>query len=94
MPRNAMLYICHGDEQMPKFHPCAKVQAALHAAGIEYDKVIGGKGSPVPFLRGGRDDMREAIGTTHLPSLVAPDGSVISGTKPILAWIAGHDARD
>jgi hypothetical protein len=64
------------------------VQEALHAAGIEYDKVIAGHGSPFPPLRkGSRDDLREATGDTKLPPLKLPDGTVLVHSRAILAWI-------
>ena len=34
----------------PRIHPCRRVQEALRAAGISYDKVIAAHGSPIPFL--------------------------------------------
>jgi hypothetical protein len=45
-----ILYVCHGDDEGPKRHPCRRVQEALRAAGIEYEKVIAGHGHPIPFL--------------------------------------------
>jgi len=55
------LYVCHGDEGGPRVHPCRRVQEALRAAGIEYEKVIAAHGSPIPFLRkGSREKLREA----------------------------------
>ena len=82
------LYVCHGDDGGPSFHPCRKVQEALRAAGIEYDKVIAAHGSPIPFLRkGSREKLRQATGTTKLPALKLPDGTVITNSRPILAWI-------
>src|SRR4051794_41584133 len=33
------LFVCHGDDNGPRIHPCRRVQEALRAAGIEYDKV-------------------------------------------------------
>ncbi len=85
------LYVCHGDEGGPKIHPCRRVQEALKAKGIAYDKVIGGHGNPIPFLRkGNREEMKAATGTTSLPTLVLPDGTVISHSRAILAWIAGQ----
>jgi hypothetical protein len=50
------LYVCHGDDGGPRVHPCRRVQEALRAAGIEYDKVIAAHGSPIPFLRKGPRD--------------------------------------
>ncbi|MGH2881558.1 MAG: glutathione S-transferase N-terminal domain-containing protein [Solirubrobacteraceae bacterium] len=83
------LYVCHGDEGGPKVHPCRRVQEAMHAKGIEYEKVIAGHGSPIPFLRkGSRDELKEVTGSTKLPTLKLPDGTVISHSRAILAWIA------
>ena len=69
-------------------HPCRRVQEALKAAGIEYDKVIAAHGSPIPFLRkGSRDELREQTGSTKLPVLKLPDGTIITPSKAIIAWI-------
>jgi glutathione S-transferase len=82
------LFVCHGDDHGPRFHPCRRVQEALRAAGIEYDKVIAGHGSPIPFLRrGSRAELRHATGTTKLPTLKLPDGTVITHSRAILAWV-------
>ena len=89
MPENPTLYVCHGDDEGPRFHPCRKVQEALREAGIEYEKVIAAHGSPIPFLRkGSREALREATGDTKLPTLQLADGTVIKHSKAILAWIA------
>ncbi len=88
MPENPTLYVCHGDDGGPKIHPCRRVQEALRAAGIEYEKVIAAHGSPIPFLRkGSREDLRAATGDTKLPALKLADGTVISPSKAIFAWI-------
>jgi glutathione S-transferase len=82
------LFVCHGDEGGPRIHPCRRVQEALHATGIEYEKVIAAHGSPIPFMRkGSRDDLREATGDTKLPALKLDDGTVIIQSRAILAWI-------
>jgi glutathione S-transferase len=82
------LYVCHGDDGGPRFHPCRRVQEALRAAGIEYKKVIAAHGSPIPFLRkGSRDALRAATGTEKLPTLKLADGSVISHSRDILEWV-------
>lgn len=82
------LFVCHGDDGGPGFHPCRRVQEALRAAGIEYNKVIGGHGSPIPFLRkGSRDALREATGGTKLPALKLSDGVVITHSRDILSWV-------
>jgi glutathione S-transferase len=65
------------------------VQEALRAAGIDYDKVIAGHGSPIPFLRkGSRKELRMATGTTKLPALKLSDGTVITNSRAILAWVS------
>jgi len=85
------LYVCHGDEGGPKIHPCRRVQEALHAAGIDYEKVVAAHGSPIPFLRkGSRDELRQATGSTRLPALKLADGTVITPSKAILAWVAAQ----
>ena len=90
------LYVCHGDDQGPKIHPCRRVQEALRAAGIEYEKVVAAHGNPIPFLRkGSREDLRAATGETRLPALKLPDGTVLTHSRAILRWIEqdGRAAR-
>ncbi|HTZ85518.1 MAG TPA: glutathione S-transferase N-terminal domain-containing protein [Solirubrobacteraceae bacterium] len=88
-----ILYVCHGDDGGPKMHPCKRVQDALRAAGIEYEKVIAAHGNPIPFLRkGSREELRAATGTTKLPTLKLADGTVISHAKGISAWIESRRA--
>jgi glutathione S-transferase len=82
------LYVCHGDEGGPRVHPCRRVQEAMRAKGIAYEKVIAGHGSPIPFLRkGSREDLRAATGDTKLPALMLPDGTVLTHSRAILAWV-------
>jgi glutathione S-transferase len=86
------LYVCHGDDQGPRMHPCRRVQEALHDAGIPYEKVIAAKGSPFPFLRkGSRQDLEQATGTDKLPTLRLPDGTVLSHSRAILRWVKEQD---
>jgi hypothetical protein len=87
------LFVCHGDEGGPRIHPCRRVQEALEAAGIEYEKVIGGHGSPIPFLRkGSREELEQQTGDTKLPTLKTADGEVFKGSREILAWISEQQA--
>jgi glutathione S-transferase len=82
------LYVCHGDEGGPRIHPCRRVQEALHDAGIEYEKVVAAHGSPIPFLRkGSREELRQATGATKLPTLKLHDGTVLTHSRAIFAWI-------
>src|ERR1700756_5004649 len=72
------LFVCHGDDGGPRVHPCRRVQEAMREAGIDYDKVIAGHGSPIPFLRkGSREELRAATGQEKLPALKLPDGQVL-----------------
>ena len=88
MSERPTLYVCHGDDGGPRVHPCRRVQEALRAAGIEYEKVIAAHGSPIPFLRrGSRDELREATGATKLPALKLPDGTVLTHSRSILKWV-------
>jgi len=87
------LFVCHGDEGGPRIHPCRRAQEALEVAGIEYEKVIGGHGSPIPFLRkGSREELRQQTGDTKLPTLKTADGEVFKGSREILAWISEQQA--
>jgi glutathione S-transferase len=86
-----ILFVCHGDDGGPRAHPCRRVQRAMRAAGIDYEKVIAGHGSPLPFLRRGpREELRQATGATALPALKLPDGTVITHSRAILAWVAAQ----
>ena len=86
--QNPTLFVCHGDQGGPRIHPCRRVQEALQARGVEYEKVIGGHGSPLPFLRkGSRDEVQAATGDTKLPSLKLADGTVLKHSREILAWV-------
>ncbi|HWC87551.1 MAG TPA: glutathione S-transferase N-terminal domain-containing protein [Solirubrobacteraceae bacterium] len=85
------LFVCHGDGGGPKMHPCRRVQEALRGAGIDYNKVVAARGNAIPFLRkGSRDALREATGAEKLPALKLPDGTVMTHSREILAWIKGQ----
>ena len=89
MAETPTLYVCHGDDEGPRVHPCRRVQEALRAAEIDYDKVIAAPGHPIPFLRkGSREALREATGDTKLPALKLPDGTIVTHSRAILAWIS------
>jgi len=83
------LYVCHGDDQGPRIHPCRRVQEELRSAGIEYEKVIAAHGHPIPFLRkGSRGELRQATGDTKLPALKLPDETVLIHSRAIKDWIS------
>ena len=88
MTEKPTLFVCHGDDGGPRFHPCRRVQEALREAGIGYEKVVAAHGSPIPFLRkGSRDHLLKATGTKKLPTLKLQDGRVIVHSRAILAWV-------
>ena len=88
MDAKPTLYVCHGDEGGPRMHPCRRVQEALRDAGIDYEKVVAAHGSPIPFLRkGSREELRAATGQEKLPALKLSDGTVLTPSRAILAWI-------
>jgi glutathione S-transferase len=92
MAETPTLFVCHGDGGGPRVHPCRRVQESLRAAGIEYDKVVAAHGSPLPFLRkGSREELREATGDTKLPTLKLADGTVLTHSRAIFAWIGRQE---
>ena len=83
-----VLFVCHGDDSGNRLHPCRRVQEALRGADIEYEKVIAGHGSPWPWMRkGSREELRQATGTTKLPTLKLRDGTVLTHSRAIIAWV-------
>jgi len=88
MAEKPTLYVCHGDDEGPKIHPCRRVQEAMRAKGIEYEKVVAAHGNPIPFLRkGSRDELEAATGAKKLPALKLADGTVLTHSKAILRWV-------
>jgi glutathione S-transferase len=46
------------------------------------------RGSAAPPLRrGSREELRQATGDTKLPALRLPDGTVLTHSRTILAWV-------
>ena len=87
------LYVCHVDEKMPLFHPCAKANKALDKAGVAHEKVVYGEGKPFgKGTEGTRPDLLELSGQEKLPVLVLPGGETVAGSKPIIKWAKEHRA--
>ena len=87
-PTKPTLYVCHGDDGGPRVHPCRRVQEAMRAKGLDYDKVLSGHGSPWPWRRqGSREELRQATGDIKLPALKLPDGTVLTHSRAILGWV-------
>lgn len=81
------LYVCHGDDEGLRFHPCRRVQEALREKGIAYEKVIAGHGNPIPLLRkGSRERLEAETGTDKLQTLKLPDGTVLVHSRAIIDW--------
>jgi hypothetical protein len=94
MAEKPVLYVCHGDDGGPKIHPCRRVQEGLRSANIDYDKVIAAHGNPIPFLRkGSRDELQAATGATKLPAMKLSDGTVLTHSRAILAWVGEQKPR-
>jgi hypothetical protein len=88
------LFVCDGDDGGARIHPCRRVQEALRAADIHYEKVIAGHCNPLPFLRNeSREHLRAATGATKLPALELPDGTIVTHSRTILAWIDTQTGR-
>ena len=88
-----ILYVCHGDDGGPRVHPCRRVQEAMRAKGLAYEKVVAAHGSPLPFLRkGSREELQQATGEKKLPALKLPDGTVITHSRAILASVEQQPA--
>lgn len=87
MAEKPTLYVCHGDERGAPIHPCARVQKAMKDKGIAYEKVVAAQGNPLPFLRGSREELRQATGDAKLPALKLADGTVLTHSKAILGWV-------
>ncbi len=88
------LFVCDGDDGGAPIHPCRRVQKALRAVDIHYEKVIAGHCHPLPFLRNeSRDQLQAATGATKLPALKLPDGTIITHSRAILAWIDTQTRR-
>ena len=87
------LYVCHGDDGGPRVHPCRRVQEALRAKGIAYEKVVAAHGNPIPFLRkGSREELERATGSKKLPALKLANGTVLTNSKEILRWVSEQRA--
>ncbi|MBI3494806.1 glutathione S-transferase domain-containing protein [Candidatus Saccharibacteria bacterium] len=82
------LYVCFTTGGS-KEHPCAKAYQSLIKAGyepeIEAVKGIGFLSKPLPNTAG-RKKMTKLKGNHHVPTLVLDDGTVVDGSKVIVAW--------
>jgi glutathione S-transferase len=88
------LYLCADGKSMPTMHPCGKAAKALDDAGIEYQikTVRGGLLKPWTWPSRGRDraEVKQLSGKSGVPILVLDDGTVVSGSGPIVKWAREH----
>lgn len=91
------LYICYGLFKSPRpgGHPCANAHAALRGAGYEPEIV---KSYGLGILPGvfnmtkGRRAVKRLTGNYMVPTLVLDDGTVIDGSREIVAWARANQA--
>jgi hypothetical protein len=86
-----ILYTCGGRTHGASFplvkHACGVAAKALDEGGHEYEvEVVGGFKNLPGSRRGKRDRIVELTGQEDVPVLVTDDGSVVQGSKPIVAW--------
>ena len=90
-----ILYTCpaqkHGTSTPVIKHPCGMAAKALDDAGLSYElKVVGGFKN-VPFSRRGkRQEIIDLTGQADVPVLVTEDGSIVAGSREIVAWVKDH----
>jgi glutathione S-transferase len=90
MSEKPTLFVCHIDDGGPPPHACKRAQRALRAAGVDFDKVVAGRGIPFGlFTTGRRPELKKLSGQEKLPVLQLADGSTINGSSNIIAW--AHD---
>ncbi len=91
------LYICYGlfPSPRPGGHPCANAHHALRDAGYEPEVVKSyGLGIlPRVFnLTKGRQEVERLTGNRMVPTLLLDDGTVIDGSREIVAWAKANPA--
>lgn len=93
------LYVCYGTfaaPLRPGGHPCANAHDALIAAGYEPEVVRSyGLGLLPGWLNAtpGRREVERLTGNRFVPTLVLDDGTVVDGSKQIVAWARANPAR-
>jgi glutathione S-transferase-like protein len=92
------LYVCYGTFTVtprPGGHPCGNAYRALRNAGHD-PEVIKSYGLgilPEVFNQTrGRREVRRLTGNSMVPTLQLDDGTVIDGSKEIVAWAEANPA--
>jgi hypothetical protein len=92
------LYVCYGTFPTPRpgGHPCANAYHALRDAGYEPQivKSYGLGMLPKAFnLTKGRQEVERLTGNRMVPTLVLDDGSLVDGSREIVAWAQANPAK-
>jgi hypothetical protein len=91
------LYVCYGLFKSPRpgGHPCRNAHEALRDAGYDPQvvKAYGLGVLPKIFnMTKGRQEVERLTGNRMVPALVLDDGSVIDGSREIVAWAGANPA--
>jgi hypothetical protein len=91
------LYVCWGTFPTPRpgGHPCRSAYRALTDAGHDPEKILSYGFAPLPAALNqtrGRREVQELTGNRWVPTLVLDDGTVIDGSKEIVAWAKANPA--
>ncbi len=91
------LYVCYGTFKLPEpgGHVCANAYEALREAGHnpEVVKAYGLGRLPRIFnMTKGRQEVEKLTGNRMVPTLLLDDGTVIDGSKEIVAWARANPA--
>jgi hypothetical protein len=91
------LYVCYGTFSTPRpgGHPCANAYHALRDAGHEPDVIRSYGFGLLPGVFNqtrGRREVQKLTGNSWVPTLVLDDGTVVDGSREIVAWAGANPA--
>jgi hypothetical protein len=93
------LYVCYGTWTAGKplhAHPCGEAHKAVVDAGHKPDVIrsygLGLLPGAINDLTQGRREVKELTGNYWVPVLVLDDGTVIQGSKKVIAWARANPA--
>jgi Glutathione S-transferase, N-terminal domain len=91
------LYVCWGTFPTPRpgGHPCRNARRALTDAGHDPEMILSYGFAPLPAVLNqtrGRREVQELTGNRWVPTLVLDDGTVIDGSREIVAWAKANPA--
>ncbi len=91
------LYVCWGTFPTPRpgGHPCRNAFEALQKAGHQPEVIKSYGFAPLPEALNntrGRREVQELTGNRWVPALVLDDGTVVDGSREIVAWAESNPA--